>query len=84
MVLGPKWRFHYYAHLDEIRTFSFKPVKRGSVLGTVGDSGNAKGKPTHLHYSITTPFPYVNHFDNEAVQGWMKMFYLSPDAYLRY
>jgi len=26
MVLGPKWRFHYYAHMDEIKTFVFKPL----------------------------------------------------------
>lgn len=83
MVLGPKWRFHYYAHLDAIKTFSFKPVKRGEALGTVGDSGNAKGKPTHLHYSITTPFPYIQRYDKVSVQGWKKMFYLSPDEYLR-
>ncbi|KAG1647536.1 Na(+)/H(+) antiporter NhaP [Nymphon striatum] len=36
MVLGPKWRFHYYAHMDEIKTFTFKPLKRGTVIGTVG------------------------------------------------
>jgi hypothetical protein len=35
MVLGPKLRFHYYAHLDEIKTFVFKPLKRGTVVGTV-------------------------------------------------
>ena len=83
MVLGPKWRFHYYAHLDEIKTFPLKPIKRGSVLGTVGDTGNAKGKPPHLHYAITTPFPYFGLKDDDAVQGWKKMFYLNPDTWLR-
>ncbi|WP_420322826.1 M23 family metallopeptidase [Flagellimonas sp.] len=83
MVLGPKWRFHYYAHLDEIGTFPLKPIKKGSVLGTVGNTGNAQGKPDHLHYAITTPFPYVHLKDSEAVQGWKKMFYLSPDTWLR-
>ncbi|WP_350285543.1 M23 family metallopeptidase [uncultured Croceitalea sp.] len=83
MVLGPKWRFHYYAHLDNIKTFPLKPLKRGSILGTVGDTGNAKGKPPHLHYAITTPFPYIHLKDNEAVQGWKKMFYLNPDIWLR-
>lgn len=83
MMLGPKWRFHYYAHLDEIKTFPLKPLKRGSVLGTVGDTGNAKGKPPHLHYAITTPFPYFHLRDSVAVQGWKKMFYLDPDIWLR-
>ncbi|GMN09124.1 M23 family metallopeptidase [Croceitalea sp. MTPC9] len=83
MVLGPKWRFHYYAHLDEIKTFPFKPLKRGTVIGTVGDTGNAKGKPTHLHYAITTPFPYFNLWDDDAVHGWKKIFYLNPDIWLR-
>ncbi len=83
MILGPKWRFHYYAHLDEIDTFPLAPVAAGSVIGTVGDTGNAKGKPPHLHYAITTPFPYINLRDDTAVQGWKKMYYLDPDTWLR-
>ncbi|MDT0539987.1 M23 family metallopeptidase [Croceitalea sp. P059] len=83
MVLGPKWRFHYYAHLNEVQAFTFQLLKRGTVLGTVGDTGNAKGKPPHLHYAITTPFPYLGLKDKEAVQGWKKMFYLDPDSWLR-
>lgn len=83
MVLGPKWRFHYYAHLDEINTTILFPIKRGTKIGTVGDTGNAKGKPPHLHYAITTPFPYFKRWDSEAVQGWKKIFYLNPDDWLR-
>ena len=83
MVLGPKWRFHYYAHLDEIQTFVFKPLKRGTVIGTVGDTGNAKGKAPHLHYAITSPFPYPKLYDSVSVQGWKRMFYLNPDIWLR-
>jgi len=83
MMLGPKWRFHYYAHLDEIKTFALKPLKRGAVLGTVGDTGNAVGKPPHLHYAITSPFPYFHLRDATAVQGWKKIFYLDPDIWLR-
>ncbi len=83
MVLGPKWRFHYYAHLDEIKTVVFKPLSRGTVIGTVGDTGNAKGKPAHLHYAITSPFPYPHLYDDVSVQGWKRMFYLNPDLWLR-
>lgn len=67
MVLGPKWRFHYYAHLDEIKTFVFKPLKRGTVVGTFGDTGNAEGKPPLLHYVITSTFPYPKLYDDESV-----------------
>jgi len=83
MILGPKWRFHYYAHLDKIATFSLKPLKRGTRIGTVGDTGNAKGKSPHLHYAMTTPFPYFNLWDANAVHGWKKIFYLNPDIWLR-
>ena len=83
MTLGPKWRFHYYAHLDEIKTFPLEPLKIGQVIGTVGDTGNAKGKPPHLHYAITTPFPYPHLYDKDAIQGIRKMFHLNPDTWLR-
>jgi len=70
MVLGPKLRSHYYAHLDEIKTFVFKPLKRGTVVGTVGDTSNAKGKPPHLQYAITSTFRYPKLYDDDSVQGW--------------
>lgn len=44
----------YYAHLD-----SWAPglragqrVRRGTPLGRVGDSGNARGTPCHLHFAV--------------------------------
>src|SRR5690606_5210465 len=51
-MLGPKWRIHYFAHLQDFDAFPGMPVVAGSRLGGVGDSGNAKGKPAHLHYSV--------------------------------
>ncbi len=83
MVLGPKWRFHYYAHLNEIDAFPLQPVSAGTKLGTVGNTGNAINTPSHLHYAITTPFPYWWLRDTEAIQGNRKMFYLDPDTWLR-
>lgn len=83
MVLGPKWRFHYYAHMDEVDAFPFQPVACGTKLGTVGTTGNAVGKPPHLHYAITTPFPYWWLRDPDAIQGNRKMFHLDPDTWLR-
>ncbi|KZS40974.1 peptidase M23 [Aquimarina aggregata] len=83
MVLGPKWRFHYYAHMDEVVAFPFQLVACGTKLGTVGTTGNAVGKPPHLHYAITTPFPYWWLRDPEVIQGNRKMFHLDPDTWLR-
>lgn len=57
VVLGPKWRLHYYAHLDELKTTSLSFVGNQSVIGTVGTTGNAAGKSPHLHYSIVTAIP---------------------------
>jgi murein DD-endopeptidase MepM/ murein hydrolase activator NlpD len=52
-VLGPAGWYHYYAHLDAWSTVGLGDwVEVGTVLGYVGDSGNAKGTPTHLHYGI--------------------------------
>ncbi len=81
LILGPKWRFHYYAHLKEVRTSTFSWNNRGEIIGTVGASGNAKGKSPHLHYSILTPIPYPWKMDTDR-QGWKKMFYLNPITFL--
>jgi peptidoglycan LD-endopeptidase LytH len=80
-VLGPKWRVHYYAHLDSISTHLFSFVSHNSMLGTVGATGNAAGKPPHLHYHIMTLIPYLWRIDN-SVQGWKKIFYLNPIDYI--
>lgn len=58
LVLAPKWRLHYYAHLDSLDTYPGQPVLAGSRLGAVGTTGNARGKPAHLHYAIITLLPY--------------------------
>jgi murein DD-endopeptidase MepM/ murein hydrolase activator NlpD len=81
LVLGPKWRLHYYAHLDRINTSILSALSTGSEIGTVGASGNAAGKPAHLHYTIRTLVPYPWRID-KSVQGWRKMFYLNPVTYL--
>jgi len=52
-VLGPGLEFHYYAHLDRFGVFHEGDlVHVGDVLGYVGNSGDARGTPPHLHYGI--------------------------------
>lgn len=55
VVTGPGGHHHYYAHLERFSNHEVgTKVRRGEVIGYVGDSGNAKGTPTHLHYGIYT------------------------------
>jgi peptidoglycan LD-endopeptidase LytH len=82
LVLGPKWRLHYYAHLKEIKTSNFSWVNKGEIIGSVGTTGNAQGKEPHLHYSIVTIIPYLWRIDSDH-QGWKKMFFLNPADYLK-
>ena len=77
LVLGPKWRLHYYAHLDEIRTKRFALVNQNTEIGTVGNTGNAITTPAHLHYGIGTLIPYPWRMD-DAPLGYQKAFYLNP------
>jgi hypothetical protein len=55
----------YYAHLDSIMTTDGKKIKKGDTLGTVGNTGNAAGGATHLHFGIYTsggavdPYPFI-------------------------
>jgi peptidoglycan LD-endopeptidase LytH len=78
VMLGPKWRLHYFAHLDSLNAYPGQPVLPGARIGTLGDTGNARGKPPHLHYTIVTLLPYPWRIDGSS-QGWKKMFYLNPD-----
>jgi peptidoglycan LD-endopeptidase LytH len=62
-VLGPGGQRHYYAHLDDyayIRTG--QRIQEGAVLGYVGNTGNARHTPSHLHYGIYTTSGAINPF----------------------
>ncbi len=56
----------YYAHLDSQIAKQGMFVKTGDVVGLMGNTGNAKNTPTHLHFGIYTfggavdPLPFVN------------------------
>jgi len=60
-VLGPGGQRHYYAHLDrygDVR--AGMRVRPGSILGYVGNTGNAATTPPHLHYGIYTAAGAIN------------------------
>ncbi len=56
----------YYAHLDSQAVTPGQRVSRGDTLGFVGNTGNARFTPPHLHFSIYAfgqgaidPYPFV-------------------------
>jgi murein DD-endopeptidase MepM/ murein hydrolase activator NlpD len=52
-VLGPGGSVHYYAHLSRFGDVrGGDRVQPGDTLGYVGDTGNARGTPCHLHYGV--------------------------------
>jgi murein DD-endopeptidase MepM/ murein hydrolase activator NlpD len=56
---------HYYAHLDTQLVTAGTRVKQGDVIGTVGNTGNARSTAPHLHFGIYAaggaidPLPYI-------------------------
>jgi murein DD-endopeptidase MepM/ murein hydrolase activator NlpD len=42
----------YYAHLDRHAVATGQPVRRGDVIGYVGNTGNARTTSPHLHFGI--------------------------------
>jgi murein DD-endopeptidase MepM/ murein hydrolase activator NlpD len=77
LIVSAKWRIHYFAHLQSINTSAGSFVNTNETIGTVGTTGNAKGKAPHLHYTITSIIPMPWKAD-KSVQGWKKMFYINP------
>jgi murein DD-endopeptidase MepM/ murein hydrolase activator NlpD len=43
---------YYFAHLDSQLVKTGVRVKQGDVIGTVGNTGNARNTPSHLHFGI--------------------------------
>ncbi len=65
--LRPKnsWITLYYAHLDSQLVARGQLVKTGDTLGLMGNTGNARTTPPHLHFGIygpqgaVDPLPFV-------------------------
>ncbi|GAF59897.1 peptidase, M23/M37 family [Psychrobacter sp. JCM 18902] len=69
VVVGPGGAGHYYAHLEDCADISPNDwVNVGDIIGYVGDSGNAKGTPPHVHYGIyingsaVNPYPLLQKY----------------------
>ena len=66
VIVGPGGAGHYYAHLEDYADIAPNDwVNAGDIIGYVGDSGNAKGTPPHVHYGIyingsaVNPYPFL-------------------------
>jgi murein DD-endopeptidase MepM/ murein hydrolase activator NlpD len=46
---------YFYAHLEAFRTTEGRQVSAGDTIGLVGNSGNARGSSTHLHFGVFLP-----------------------------
>ena len=64
----------YYAHLDKQLVKEGDFVRKGQVIGTVGNTGNAITTPSHLHFGIAkgntwvNPLPYVKNATKVSVK----------------
>src|SRR5918993_1089516 len=73
-VMGPGRQTHYYAHLSDFGAFEAgERVIAGDIIGYVGDTGNARGTPHHLHYGVyelggsaINPFPLLTAKPNRS------------------
>ena len=67
----------YYAHLDSQAVSAGQAVKKGDVVGFMGNTGNAKYTASHLHFGIYTgsgaidPLLYIQKRD--TIPGKLKL-----------
>lgn len=75
-VTQPDGTFYYMAHLDSFarKLSNGTAVKQGEVVGYTGDSGNAAGGATHVHFEVhpkggaaVNPKPILDGWLNEAI-----------------
>lgn len=65
-VYGPGGQRHYYAHLERFSDVAGGDrVSAGTLIGFVGNTGNARTTPAHLHYGVygdagaVNPYPLL-------------------------
>jgi murein DD-endopeptidase MepM/ murein hydrolase activator NlpD len=90
----------YYAHLQKYDVKRYTWVEPGQVIGTVGNTGNARTTPPHLHfgtyeigYGPIDPVDYITQpngeispltADLEALGHWMRAQVLPLDVNISY
>ncbi len=80
----------YYAHLDSQVVHPGQPVAVGDTLGFVGNTGNARTTPTHLHFGLyrrgegaVDPYPFVRPPSHRPVALTADLGSLGAWAYVR-
>lgn len=75
-IIGPGGQRHYYAHLERFAdVYRGQRIAPGDLLGYVGNTGNARGTPPHLHYGIYTvggainPFPLLRKKSEKGISA---------------
>ncbi|MDM1765852.1 MULTISPECIES: M23 family metallopeptidase [unclassified Acinetobacter] len=69
-IMGPSGAYHYYAHLNGHKRGLKEGdyIKKGTLIGYVGNTGNARHTAPHLHYGLylngkgrgaVNPYPYL-------------------------
>lgn len=64
-TMNPGGERFVYMHLSEISVRAGDELDKGDLIGLVGDTGNARGGPAHLHFEIrdgrraTDPYPRI-------------------------
>lgn len=72
MKPGDKNLYLYYAHLDKQLVQQGQYVKKGEVIGLVGNTGNARHTPAHLHFGVYThngpidALPFIDRMEKKA------------------
>ncbi len=62
--------FFYYMHMKDIVVSVGQKVHAGDLVGHIGDTGNARGGPAHIHFEVhpgggsaVNPYPLLKQFD---------------------
>ena len=67
---------YYHAHLDRVFVQAGQTIKAGQLIGTVGNSGSARGTHPHVHFSMY----YADQgYDKGSIDPWP---FIKDAAYL--